>query len=97
MTKFCQQCDKQFSSNNKNQIYCSADCRTVATKEKIMQRYKVSKAQSRVGKDRRCAGGCGTIVSIYNNVGFCNTCMVSKRKLDQAIKDIKEYFQYEQG
>jgi hypothetical protein len=61
-----------------------------------MQRYKVSKAQSRVGKDRKCAGGCGTIISIYNNIGFCNSCMLSKRKLDQALKDIKGLFDYEQ-
>ena len=96
MTKFCKQCDEQFDSNNKNQIYCSSDCRSLATKEKIMQRYKVSKAQSRVGKDRKCAGGCGTIISIYNNIGFCNSCMLSKRKLDQALKDIKGLFDYEQ-
>jgi hypothetical protein len=96
VTKFCKQCDEQFDSNNKNQIYCSSDCRSLATKEKIMQRYKVSKAQSRVGKDRKCAGGCGTIISIYNNIGFCNSCMLSKRKLDQALKDIKGLFDYEQ-
>jgi hypothetical protein len=97
VTKFCQQCDTQFISNNKNQIYCCPDCRTIATKEKIMKRYRVSKAQSRVGKDRKCAGGCGTIISIYNNIGFCNSCMISKKKLDQTLKDMKELFDYEQG
>jgi hypothetical protein len=97
VTKFCQQCDIQFSSNNKNQIYCSAECRGIATKQKIMQRYKVSKAASRVGKQRKCAGGCGTIISIYNDVGFCNICMLSKRKLDQTLKDIREFFDYEQS
>lgn len=61
-----------------------------------MQRYKVSKASSRVGKNRKCAGGCGTYISIYNDVGFCNVCMVSKRKLDQALKEIKDFFDYEQ-
>ena len=96
MSKFCQQCDTQFESNNRNQIYCSSECRTIATKEKIMQRYKVSKASSRVGKNRRCAGGCGTLISIYNDIGFCNVCMASRRKLDQALKEIREFFDYEQ-
>lgn len=62
-----------------------------------MQRYKVSKASSRVGKNRRCSGGCGTLISIYNDIGFCNVCMVSKKKLDQALKEIKDFFDYEQA
>lgn len=62
-----------------------------------MQRYKVSKAASRVGKNRKCAGGCGTRISIYNDVGFCNVCMVSKKKLDQALKEIRDFFDYEQA
>lgn len=96
MTKFCQWCDKSFSSSNKNQIYCGPECRKLATKEKIMQRYKVSKARSRSGKDRKCAGGCGTTLSIYNDIGFCNSCMINKRKVDQALKEIKEFFDYEE-
>ena len=95
MSKFCKSCDKQFQTNNKNQIYCSADCRSLATKEKILQRYKVSKVKSRTSKNRKCAGGCGITISIYNDIGFCNSCMMSKRKLDQTLKDIKGYFDYE--
>lgn len=97
MSKFCLQCDTQFEGNNRNQIYCSPECRTSATKEKIAQRYKVSKATSRVGKKRKCAGGCGIIISIYNDVGFCNDCMVSKKKLDQTLKDMREFLDYEQN
>jgi hypothetical protein len=96
MIKYCQWCDKQFSSSNKNQIYCNAECRKLATKQKILQRYKVTKVKSRSGKERKCAGGCDTTLSIYNDVGFCNTCMMSKRKLDQALKEIKDYFDYEE-
>ena len=97
MSKFCKSCDKQFQTNNKNQIYCSADCRALATKEKILQRYKVSKAKSRTSKTRKCAGGCGITISIYNDIGFCNACMMSKKKLDQTLKDIKGFFDYEQS
>ena len=97
MNKFCKLCDEQFQTNNKNQIYCSPDCRSTATKEKIMQRYKVSKVRSRASKSRKCAGGCGIEISIYNDVGICNNCMMSKRKLDQTLKDIKGFFDYEQS
>lgn len=96
MSKFCKLCDEQFESNNKNQIYCCAECRSTATKEKIIQRYKISKIRSRVDKPRKCAGGCGIEVSIYNNIGFCNSCMVNRKKLEQTLKDIKGFFDYEQ-
>ena len=96
MNKFCKSCDIQFQTSNKNQIYCSAECRSNATKEKILQRYKVSKVKSRTSKSRKCAGGCGIEISIYNDIGFCNSCMMSKRKLDQTLKDIKGFFDYEQ-
>ena len=96
MSKFCKLCDKQFETNNKNQIYCCSDCRSDATKEKILQRYRVSKVRSRASKSRKCSGGCGIEISIYNDVGFCNSCMMSKKKLDQTLKDIKGLFDYEQ-
>lgn len=95
MNKFCKLCDEQFVTNNKNQVYCCPECRAIATKEKILKRYKVSKAKSRAGKPRKCAGGCGIEISIYNDAGFCNSCMMSKKKLDQTLKDIKGYFDYE--
>lgn len=96
MIKYCQWCDKNFSSTNKNQIYCGAECRKAATKEKILQRYKVSKAKSRTGKDRKCAGGCGTSLSVYNDLGFCNSCMINKKRVDQTLKEIKGFFEYEE-
>ena len=61
-----------------------------------MQRYKVSKVKVRATKSRKCAGGCGIEISIYNDIGFCNSCMMSKRKLDQTLKDIKGFFDYDQ-
>ena len=94
--KICRWCNEAFFSKNKNQIYCSKECRVDATKEKIVQRYNVSKAKSRVGKERRCAGGCNTLISIYNNQGFCNSCLVNNKKVDKFIKDLRGYFDYEE-
>ena len=96
MTKFCKFCDIQFQSNNKNQIYCSSDCRVNATKEKIVKRHKILQIKSRASRNRKCAGGCGIEISIYNDIGFCNICMMSKRKLEQTLKDIRGFFDYEQ-
>lgn len=96
MRKFCQQCDNVFNSKNKNQIYCSPECRSAATKDKILQRYKQSKVKARMGKERLCAGGCGVALSIYNDAGFCNACSIHNKKLQQTLKEIKRYFDYEQ-
>jgi hypothetical protein len=96
MIKHCEWCDESFDTTSKNQIYCDAECRTNATKQKIVQRYKITKAQERIGKDRRCAGNCDTILSIYNDNGFCDSCLVNNKKLDRTLKEIKDFFDYEQ-
>ena len=96
MIKYCEWCDESFDTPTKNQIYCDSTCRSLATKQKIVQRYRITKAQERIGKDRRCAGNCDTLLSIYNDNGFCDTCMVSNKKLDRVIKEIKDFFDYEQ-
>jgi len=95
MIKTCQWCEKEFTTMSKNQIYCSTDCRINSTKQKISQRYQVSKFKNRIGKERRCAGGCETLLSIYNDDTFCNNCLVNNKKVDKFIKDIKDYFDYE--
>ena len=96
MIKYCEWCDESFDTPTKNQIYCNSECRFEATKQKIQQRYKITKAQERIGKDRRCSGGCNTSLSIYNDNGFCDTCSVNNKKLDRTIKEIKDFFDYEQ-
>ena len=70
MIKHCQWCDGSFNTESKNQIYCSSECRAKATKEKIVQRYRITKSKERIGKNRVCAGGCGTKLSIYNDNTF---------------------------
>lgn len=95
MIKICQWCDKEFISKSKNQIYDTVECRAESTKKKIVDRYHISKYKNRIGKERRCAGGCGTLLSIYNDAGFCNDCLINNKKVDKFIKDIKDYFDYE--
>jgi hypothetical protein len=96
MTKACSWCDKNFVSKSKNQIYCSSECRLSSTKIKIVQRYQVSKVKSRIGKERVCSGGCGAKISIYNDAGFCNVCLTNNKKVDRFIKDLRDYFDYEE-
>lgn len=95
--KNCAWCSKEFHSSISYQIYCSASCREQATKEKIVGKYNTAKIKKRIGKERKCAGGCGTFLSIYNNNGFCNVCMINKRKVDKILKELKGFFDYEQN
>jgi phosphohistidine phosphatase SixA len=94
--KICQWCDDSFDTVSKNQIYCSPTCRAESTKKKIVERYQISKFKARVGKERRCAGGCNTLISVYNDAGFCNSCLVNDKKVDKFIKELKDYFDYEE-
>jgi hypothetical protein len=96
MIKHCQWCDNSFNTESKNQIYCSGKCRTEATKQKIVQRYKITKSKERIGKERICAGGCNTNLSIYNDNTFCDTCLINNKKVERFLKEIKGFFDYEQ-
>ena len=94
--KSCSRCDKKFNPKVSYQIYCSNQCRDEATKEKIAERYQITRRQKRIGKKRLCLGGCGIKLSIYNDDGFCTNCNVSKKSVDKMLKEIKGYFEYEQ-
>ena len=94
--KLCENCDKVFKPRVSYQIYCGSECRDIATKNKIALRYNVTRTQKRIGKVRKCIGGCGVDLSIYNESGFCSNCNVSKRSVDKMLKQIKGFFDYEQ-
>jgi hypothetical protein len=94
--KLCNRCDNYFSPKVSYQIYCSETCREESTREKIAERYLISRRQKRIGKNRRCLGGCNTSLSIYNDSGFCANCNVSKRTVDKMLKELKGYIEYEQ-
>ena len=93
---FCLWCDKEFESKSSKQIYCGPECRQEASKEKILERYQIEKRKKRKGKEKRCAGGCGTLLSVYNDSQMCDNCLVNKRKFNNFIKELKDYFDYQQ-
>lgn len=89
-------CGIYFDPKVSYQIYCSNECRDLATKEKIAERYLVTRRQKRIGKVRKCIGGCGTDLSIYNDSGFCSSCNINKKAVDKMLKQIKGFIEYEQ-
>ena len=91
----CSWCANDFESSVSYQIYCSKECRESATKEKIAKRYIENRLKNRSKKKRKCSGGCGIFISIYNDNGFCSACMTNKRKVDQMLKELKGLFEYE--
>lgn len=93
---FCNFCGEIFYRNSSKQIYCGPDCRQEASREKILERYNIEKIKKRVGKNKTCAGGCGTILSIYNDSKMCENCIVNNKKMNKFLKEIKDYFDYEQ-
>jgi len=93
--KICGWCANEFKPNVSYQIYCSPECRESATKEKVNERYQIKRRQKLAKKKRRCAGGCNTIISIYNTSGFCGTCMINSNQVSRALKELKGLIEYE--
>lgn len=87
--KSCSWCGNDFKATVTYQIYCSAVCRSEATKEKIAERHKILRRQKRKNKERVCSGGCGTKLSVYNDNTLCDSCYVSKKDWNKKIKEIK--------
>lgn len=87
--KQCSWCNNNFKPSVTYQIYCSADCRGAATKEKIVARYSVARRQKKKNKTRICAGGCGIKLSIYNDDTLCNSCKINNKDVAKALKKIK--------
>lgn len=93
--KVCDWCSEEFQPNVSYQIYCCAVCREAATKEKVSERYQIKRRQKLSKKQRRCSNGCGTILSIYNDSGYCNPCAVNGKQVDRALKELKGLIEYE--
>jgi hypothetical protein len=70
------------------QIYCSAECRNSATKEKIAARYLVTRRQKRKGKVRKCKS-CDKGLSIYNDDPLCVNCSINPKDVAKVLKNIK--------
>ena len=84
--KHCQWCDNSFEPAVSYQIYCSSECRSEATKQKILERYQISKRKNR--KPKLCKS-CGSKLSIYNDEQLCNSCFVNPSDLSKALRKIK--------
>jgi uncharacterized protein YmfQ (DUF2313 family) len=86
--KHCKWCDNAFETTINYQIYCSAECRDSATKEKIAQRYLVTRRNNPNRKQRVCKQ-CNTKLSIYNDDVLCQKCLINPQDISKALKDIK--------
>lgn len=93
--KTCNWCGNEFQPNVSYQIYCSVECRECATKEKVGERYQQKRRQRLASKQRRCAGGCGTILSSYNDSQFCSRCIINDKLVNKALKELKGLIDYE--
>jgi hypothetical protein len=93
--KVCDWCSNEFNPNVSYQIYCSVECRELATKEKVSERYQIKRRKQLAKKERRCSNGCGTILSIYNDTGHCSFCAISDKKVDKALRELKGLIEYE--
>jgi hypothetical protein len=86
--KHCQWCDEGFEASVSYQIYCSAECRDAATKEKIAERYQLSRISRRTGKVRKCKT-CDQNLSIYNDDPICSKCLINPAEISSVLKDIR--------
>ncbi len=90
----CSWCDAEFVKDHPQQIYCSIECRTEASKESARRYAKVAKYKARVGKKRLCKT-CKTPLSVYNDHQLCSVCYVKNDAVRRALKNIKAYIDYE--
>lgn len=92
----CAWCDTSFTKQHTQQIYCSVECRTEASKESARRYAKIAKYKARVGKTRLCKS-CQTPLSVYNNHQMCSLCEIKDDLVRKALGNIKDFIDYEQG
>ena len=93
--KVCDWCSNEFTPNVSYQIYCSVECRELSTKEKVNERYQQRRRKKLAHKKRRCVNGCGTLLSVYNDNGYCNSCAINGKQVDKVLKELKGLIEYE--
>lgn len=86
--KLCSWCDNKFISKISYQIYCSDECRTSATKQKISERQKILRIKKRKNKIRKCKN-CKEKLSIYHDGPLCNFCNIDPNMVSKALKELK--------
>jgi hypothetical protein len=83
------ECDEYFKPKVSYQIYCSENCRDIATREKIAERYKATRLQRRKNKVRKCRN-CEEILSVYAEGPLCNFCNIDPKLVTKALKQLKQ-------
>lgn len=86
--KHCQWCDSSFESKVSYQIYCSPECRESATKEKIAERYAISRRNKMMSQDRFCVE-CSQRLSAYNDDVICHSCVVNPKEVNKILREIR--------
>lgn len=87
--KPCSRCDTKFIPKVSYQIYCSQNCRDESTKEKIAERYRVTKLRKRKSKDRRCRN-CSEKLSMYAEGPLCYFCNIDPKLVNKALRELKK-------
>lgn len=76
-------CGKSFKPKVHNAKYHSAECRRLATNEKILKKYHDDKAKRK--RKRVCkTKGCTTVLSRYNLDSICESCKTN-RLIDRLV------------
>ena len=88
--KHCSWCDHSFQAKVSYQIYCSPECRDLATKEKIAERYQAQRRIRRKGKQRLCRS-CNRQLSMYNDDTICETCGTDPVEVAKVLRDLKGF------
>lgn len=74
-------CEIAFVPKAHNGIYCSVDCRQMATNAKVLKRYYDNKDRINSTTKRVCRSkDCNTILSSYNKEPICESCKTNKLK-----------------
>lgn len=86
--KHCEWCDSYFETKISYQIYCSPECRELATKEKIAERYNRKRRNSPKHKNRKCKS-CDSPLSVYNDDQLCSQCIINPQEVTKTLRQIK--------
>jgi len=92
------ECGQYFDPKVSYQVYCSENCRDIATKEKIAERYKATRQKRRKKKIRKCRN-CESPMSVYIEGPLCYFCNIDPKMVSKALKELKKLgvIDYEQS
>lgn len=91
----CHHCLEAFTAKTDMQVYCSKECSYEATKIKRREKRRLEAISRRMKECRYCANGCGARLSAYNEGTVCSNCNVDNSVVDQAVENLKGYFDFE--